>query len=167
MDKRWIGILLILIAGLVCMYYIVDNSTTVGNAISVINDVTIPVPQEMKISVSNRNDVTFLNENTNESIYINCVDKNPEKAFDKYITSFENSNNVKMTNRSNSTVQIIDYKNVDSGQNTSFVLFKKVDHAFIMKMNKYSDLEKQDKDMNYIIDNLVHDYKQNKGQFSN
>ena len=87
MDKRWIGILLILIAGLVCMYYIVDNSTTVGNAISVINDVTIPVPQEMKISVSNRNDVTFLNENTNESIYINCVDKNPEKAFDKYIFS--------------------------------------------------------------------------------
>ena len=159
MDKRWIGILLILIAGLVCMYYIVDNSTTVGNAISVINDVTIPVPQEMKISVSNRNDVTFLNENTNESIYINCVDKNPEKAFDKYITSFENSNN--------STVQIIDYKNVDSGQNTSFVLFKKVDHTFIMKMNKYSDLEKQDKDMNYIIDNLVHDYKQNKGQFTN
>ena len=167
MDKRWIGIILILLAGLACMYYIVDSSTTVGNAISVINDVSISVPPGMKISVDNRNDVTFLNENTNESIFIECVDKKPEKAFDKYITSFENSNNVEMTNRSNSTIQLIDFKNVDTGQNTSFALFKKVNHSFIMKMNKYSDLKHQDKEMNYVIDNLVNDFKQNKGQFNN
>ena len=34
MDKRWIGIIIILIIGLGCMYLIVDNSTSVGNAVS-------------------------------------------------------------------------------------------------------------------------------------
>ena len=44
MDKRWIGIIIILIIGLGCMYIIVDNSNSVGNAVTVISDVTITLP---------------------------------------------------------------------------------------------------------------------------
>ena len=163
MDKRWIGILLILIAGMSCMYVIVDNSNSVGNAITVISDVSIVVPPGLKINGDNANDVTLLNKETNESIFIQCIDKNPKKEFNNEIKAFQNANNVEMTNRSNSTLQIIDFKNIDTGQNTSFILFKKAKHSFIMKMDNYHDMAKQDKEMTFVIDNLKPDYKQNKG----
>lgn len=163
MDKRWIGILLILIAGLSCMYVIVDNSNSVGNAITVISDVSIVVPPGLKINDGNSNDVTLLNKQTNESIYIECIDKNPKKEFHNEITEFKNKNNVKMTNSSNSTLERVDFVNIDTGQNTSFILFKKAKHTFIMKMDKYHDMKQQDKEMMFVIDNLKPDYKQNKG----
>ena len=163
MDKRWIGILLILIAGLSCMYVIVDNSNSVGNAITVIKDVSIVVPPGLRINGDTSTDVTLLNKDTNESIYIRCIEGNPVKEFAKEIKSFENKNNVEMNNRSNSTAEIIDFENIDTGQNTTFVLFEKANHPFIMKMDNYNSKEKQDKEMMFVIDNLKPDYKQNKG----
>lgn len=164
MDRRWIGIIIIMLIGMGCMYFIVDSSNTVGNAITVVKDVSIVVPPGFKISDSHSTDALLSSESNNESISISCIvdDKNPEKEFTKAITSLQNKNNVELKNLSNKTIKHVNCKDVDSGKNTSFILFEKEGHPFIMKMENYESSAQQDKDMMFIIDNIQHDFKQNK-----
>ena len=61
MDRRWIGILIILIVGLSAMYLIVDNSNTVGNAISVIGDVSVTLPPGYKTGATHATDFSMYN----------------------------------------------------------------------------------------------------------
>lgn len=162
MDRRWIGILIIMLIGMGCMYFIVDNSNTVGNAITVVNDVSIVLPTGFKISDTHSNEALLSSESNNESIFIECiVDKNPEKEFTKKITSFQNKNNVELKNLSNKTIKHINFKDVDSEKSTSFILFENLGHPFIMKMENYESADKQDNDMTFIIGNMKHDFKQN------
>ncbi len=74
MDKRWIGILIVLIAGLGCMYLIVSNSNSVGSAVSVINDVTITLPPGYITSEDTSHMCVLHNKQTNETIRIRCLD---------------------------------------------------------------------------------------------
>lgn len=162
MDKRWIGILIILIAGLGCMYLIADNSNSVGNAITVVKDVSIGVPLSYKIDDTTSDVAKLVNPSTKERIEIRCVDKNPQKAFTKSINSFQDKYNVELKNLSDKTIEHIELKDVDSGNITSFVLFEKENHSFIMKLSGYKDSAQLEKDMTYIIENMQHDFKQNK-----
>ena len=105
MDKRWIGILIIFIIGMVCMYYIVEDSPSVGNAMTVINDVSVSMPLGYNILHKTEDSVTLLSKN-NESIFVNCTSGNPDKLLKKEITSFQNNNNVKVKNNlSNDTLK--------------------------------------------------------------
>ena len=45
MDKRWILIIIIAIIGLSSMYLIVDESMTVGSAITTFSKTTITIPE--------------------------------------------------------------------------------------------------------------------------
>lgn len=49
MDKRWLIIIIIFIIGLGSMYYIVDNSNTVGSAITTFSKTTITIPEGFSV----------------------------------------------------------------------------------------------------------------------
>lgn len=162
MDKRWIGILIIFIVGMVCMYYIVEDSPSVGNAMTVINDVSVSMPLGYNILDSSADTVTLLSKN-NESIFVNCTSGNPDKLFKKEITSFQDSNNVELKNDlSNETLKYAQFEDLTSGKNTSFACFEKEGHTFLMKMENFNDMNQEKKDMMFVIDNIIHDFKQNK-----
>ena len=162
MDKRWIGILIIFIVGIVCMYYIVEDSPSVGNAMTVINDVSVSMPLGYNILHSTADSVTLLSKN-NESIFLNCTNGTPDKLFKKEITSFQNNNNVKVKNNlTNDTLKYVQFEDLNSGNNTSFACFKKEGHTFLMKIEGFTDMNKEKKDVMFVIDNIIHDFKQNK-----
>ncbi len=164
MDKRWIGILIILIAGLSCMYFIVTNSNSVGTAITVVNDVTIPAPDGFKIDDDNSFNKRLTNTQTNETIFIKCVekDKNGTKEFTKILNSFQNNKDVTVKNESNATFEIIEFEDLNTGKNTTFVYFEKLNHSFILKMENFKENQRRDGCLNFMYNNMVHDYKQNK-----
>ena len=87
MDKRWIGIIIILIAGLGCMYLIVDNSTSVGNAVNVINDVTITLPPGYINTEDGSNYCVLFKKETNETMRIKCL-KDAKGYIEEYNNSF-------------------------------------------------------------------------------
>ena len=70
MDKRWILIIIIAIIGLSSMYLIVDNSMTVGSAITTFSKTTITIPEGFSVEDTNNNLVTLYNKNNDERIEI-------------------------------------------------------------------------------------------------
>ena len=75
MDKRWIGIIIVLLAGLGCMYLVVSNSTSVGNAVSVISDVAVTLPPGYITTDDGSRYYVFHNKKTNEVIRIKCLEE--------------------------------------------------------------------------------------------
>ena len=144
------------------MYLVVNDSNTVGNAVTVVKDISISVPPGFKIDSTTDNTANLLNEKSSECINIKCVDKNPYKSFAKSVSSFESKNNAKPENLSNKSVEHVQFKDTGSGQFTSFLLFEKENHFLTVKLSNYTDASQLEKDMNYLIDNMVHDFKQNK-----
>ena len=88
MDKRWILILIILIAGCACMYHIVDSSNSVGDAITVVNKTVITLPSGFTIGDDDKSSVTLVNENNNETIFIEDLGKS-----DTSLDNFKNDLN--------------------------------------------------------------------------
>ena len=143
------------------MYIIADNSHTVGNAITVISDVTIPVPIDFRIEKSIGEEAILLNEKNNESITILCLElnDNSKKEFKNMADSLKE---VKTKTKKNNTFEVIEFEDSDTGKSGSLVYFEKEKHSFIMKLENYEDNAEKEKDMMYIIDNLIHDFKKNK-----
>lgn len=161
MDKKWIGIIIILIIGLSAMYYIVTTSNTVGNAVTVIDDVTITLPPGYKILGTHTEDTTLLNEGNNNTIYLKCVGngdicKDTIKKEVKYIKKSADMEVVKTTD--NSVVS----QNVTSGENVTVMCFEKWDRTIFMKLSKFNNQQELEKDSQFIIDNIKPDYKQNR-----
>ena len=65
MDKRWLGIIIIFIAGIVCMYLIVDSSPTVGKAVTVVDEMTITLPSGFNILKETDKSVHLLDHQNN------------------------------------------------------------------------------------------------------
>ena len=75
MDKRWIMILIFLIVGCCCLFYVVETSSTVGDAITVVNKTVVTLPNDFSIESKETDYGTIINENTNEKIYIKDLGK--------------------------------------------------------------------------------------------
>ena len=75
MDKRWILILIILIVGGYCTYNIVDSSTTVGDAITVVNKSVITIPKDFSIADTDKNSVDLIDNKDNKKIHIEDIGK--------------------------------------------------------------------------------------------
>ncbi|WP_458454244.1 hypothetical protein [Methanobrevibacter sp.] len=162
MDKKWIGIIIILIAGLCAMSYIVINSNTVGNALTVIDDVSVTLPPGYKILKTHTNDATLVTEDTsnNNTIFIKCMahKDTTSDVFKKQLKSIKNNGEFEIEKDSDNTIQ---YKNVTSGQSTTVKIFEKENRTLYMKLSGFTDQKVLEKDSNFIIDNLKHDFKQN------
>lgn len=165
MDKRWIGIILILIAGLSCMFVIVINSSSVGSAVSVIEDVTVTLPPGYITADDGQHFCQMVDQKTGESIRIKCIEgKSSHVAeYNKQIKTYnEQPEMVIVRNFTNDTVSIIDYKNTTSEDKDtrSFMYFDKCGHTFSMKMKGFADDKSRNEDFDYVVSHLKYDFKQ-------
>ena len=162
MDKRWILILIILIVGCACLYYIVDSSTTVGDAITVVNKSVITLPSDFSIGSDDKSSVTLINKNTNETIFIEDLGKSDSafNHFEEDLNSLDILNNSTL-NINNITTYKIDMQNLTTKSNTSLVYVYSSNHTFAIKFNGYKDQNELNQDLNFIVSTISPDFKQN------
>lgn len=169
MDKRWIGILIILIIGGCCMYYVVDNSTTVGTAISVVNKTIVTLPDGFSIEDKDKDDVNFIDWDTNEKISINDLGKGDisSSSFESRLKELKKNGEFEIignstTNIGNITLYKLDYINSTSEDalNISESFVFTCNHTFLIKTKGYSDEAKLNKDLAFLVNTMIPDYKQ-------
>ena len=168
MDKRWIGILIILIIGLGCMYFIVTHSISVGSAVSVINDVTITLPDGYITSEDGAHFCVLFNKKTNETIRIKCLDDgtNYTSEYDNRLNGLKKEEDIIITkNFTNKTLAMIEYENQSSTdkKDITLVYFDKCNHTFSMQLEHFTDENSKESVINFIISTLKYDFKQNAG----
>lgn len=167
MDKRWIGIIIILIAGLGCMYLIVSNSPSVGNAVTVISDVTISIPDGFSTTESKEDYCVIFNQQTNETVRIKCLQKggNYIDQYNSQLKTLKKYDDIIIAkNFTNKTLSMIEYENQSSNdkKDIKLVFFDKCNHTFSMKMEHFSDDNSKENVIKFIIENIIFDFKQNK-----
>ena len=169
MDKRWIGILIILIVGCICMYHIVDTSTTVGNSITVVNKTVVALPNELSIDDSGSNSAKLVNKDTREKVYIEDMGKADiaSDSFNKKLKEVEHDSNIQINNNStvkikNVTVYRVDCENftTENATNISICYAYTCYHTFLIQFKNYSDNIRLDKNLDYLITNMKPDFKQ-------
>lgn len=161
MDKRWILILIIVLAGIGCMYFVVSSSPTVGKAVTVADEMTITLPTGFNLLKNDDKDVILIDhQNHTAHIRIIGLGDTTTKEFDAKLDSLKKDSEIEIQKTDkNDTGKIIFYKNVTSGNEYSLTYFIKENRTISMKMDIYDNWEK---DWNFIIDTLVHNFKQNK-----
>ncbi len=163
MDKRWILILIILIVGCACLYYIVDSSNTVGDAITVVNKSVITLPSDFTIDSDSKSSVTLINENSDETIVIKDLGKS-DSAFDCFkedLNSLDNILNNSTLNINNITAYEIDFQNLTTKSNTTLVYVYSSNHTFNIQFDGYEDQNELNQDLNFIVSTISPDFKQN------
>jgi len=169
MDKRWIGILLILIVGCCSMYFIVESSTTIGNAITVVNKTVVSVPNGFSIDDTGNDFAKLVNDNTGEKISFEDLGKKDiaSDTFNEKLNELKGSSQVNVLENStinikNMTVYRIDYQNLttENTTNISICYVYTCYHTFAIQFKNYKDTSSLDKDMNYSISNMKADFKQ-------
>ena len=70
MDRRWIAILIILIIGIGCGYFIAQHSSTIGHAIADVSKSTVSIPYGFSAGLADEKSLVIENKNTKEKMYI-------------------------------------------------------------------------------------------------
>lgn len=166
MDRRWIAIILILLAGVGCMYLIASNSTTVGSAISVISDVTVTTPPDYITTENLEQSCVLYNKETNETIRMKCLNDGSShaKEYEKQLKSLKKQDDIIINkNFTNKTLSMIEYENQSSTNKKyiSLVFFDKCKHTFSLQMEHFTDDNRKENVINYIINHIDYDFKQN------
>ena len=165
MDKRWIGIIIILLVGLSAMFLIVESSNTVGHALAVVGDLSVTIPNGFKVGETSANDASMANSEGG-TIFLKYISKgkNSLRYFEGNLTDLKNNSNITVLDySSNGTIHTIKYVNPNSkyeNHNETLVFFEKEGRTLSMKLVKYTHFEHQDEDINFIINNIKIDYKQ-------
>ena len=165
MDKRWIGIVIILIAGIGCMYLIATEMTGVGNAVSVVEDVSITIPTEYINSEDGASFCVLFNKKTNETVRIRCLDDGSSytNEYNKQLKTLNGQDNIIINNKfKNKNLSMIEYENKSSKDRRyiSLVYFDKCNHTFSMKMEHFTNDTRKENTINFIIENMKIDFKQ-------
>ncbi|MGN0176896.1 MAG: hypothetical protein ACI389_03580 [Methanobrevibacter sp.] len=169
MDKKWILILIFLIVGCCCLFYVVETSPTVGNAITVVNKTIVSLPDEFSIENKENAYSTLINKNTNEKIIIKDLGKK-DSALDNFKEKSINlSKNPDIIHVNNSTLNInnittykIDYQNITKENNSdlSNVYIFTCNHTFLIKLENYNNSTKLNNNLDYVITHMTPDFKQ-------
>lgn len=166
MDKRWILIIIIAIIGLSSMYLIVDESMTVGSAITTFSKTTITIPEGFSVEDTSNNILTLYNKNNNEKIEIYDFGKgNTIKEMQTNITS-EILEEEGLNNVTNRTINLEDTEIsqtiLKNGSNSKVVIsyFYKYNHTYSIIMTGYNKVNTTTQDLDWILCTLRPDYKQ-------
>ena len=166
MDKRWILIIIIAIIGLSSMYLIVDESMTVGSAITTFSKTTITIPEGFSVEDTSNNLLTLYNKNNNEKIEIYDFGKgNTIKEMQTNITS-EILEEEGLNNVTNRTINLEDTEIsqtiLKNGSNSKVVIsyFYKYNHTYSIIMTGYNKVNTTTQDLDWILCTLRPDYKQ-------
>ena len=169
MDKRWIMILIFLIVGCCCLFYVVETSSTVGDAITVVNKTVVTLPNDFSIESKETDYGTIINENTNEKIYIKDLGKEDSSmnAFKTALQDLSKKSDIKVIKNStlnidNITAYKIDYKNItkETNQNISNAYIFTCNHTFLIKLQNYDDDTELNENLEYVVAHMTPDFKQ-------
>ncbi len=169
MDKRWIMILIFLIVGCCCLFYVVETSSTVGDAITVVNKTVVTLPNDFSIESKGTDYGTIINENTNEKIYIKDLGKEDSSmnAFKTALQDLSKKSDIKVIKNStlnidNITAYKIDYKNItkETNQNISNAYVFTCNHTFLIKLQNYDDDTELNENLEYVVAHMTPDFKQ-------
>ncbi|WP_458455326.1 hypothetical protein [Methanobrevibacter sp.] len=150
------------------MYYIASTSTTVGTAIADINKTTISMPEGFSKGSSDDGSLELINKNNDENIYLKDLGKldSSKDAFDKKIKSLKTAGDVTINgNKTNvfnnvSTYTVYYTNSSDSdAYNRSMSYVYCAGHTFYIKMAGYTDIDKLNSDLEYIVSTMQPDYK--------
>ena len=142
------------------MYLIVDSSTTVGKAITVVNEMTVTIPDGFDIASKTDETVNLINNN-NETINITiiCMGNQTMNEFNSAVNSIEQSDDLELKNKEKTEKgNIVYYKNITSNKEYSKTYFVKENRTIELNMDKYKNWEN---DQKFIIDTVTHNFKQN------
>lgn len=166
MDKRWIYIFIIFILGIVCLFFIVQTSTTVGTANVNLDKFTLTLPSEYNIEDNNGKYLEIYNKDTKAKIAIKDLGKKSNFAKDMQekasaLEAHENVTVVKNTTITvkNMTVPSIYYEKVQGNVNR-VTYFTKYDHSFSIECYNFHDNSSMEKHTLFLMENLRPDYKQ-------
>ena len=171
MDKRWIFIIAVLIIGLGSMYLIVDNSTSVGNAIASVDQVIVTIPPGFTNFQTHEDSVNVENKYTQEKLYFKSIAKGDHalEKFNKTLADWESDENVIITNEStmkinNVTAYVIYYQNTSSGEPIDYMraYFYDYDTTFLVIMWNFENVERGNSNLKFIVENIYPDYKKPK-----
>lgn len=170
MDKRWLGIVIILIVGCCCMYFVATSSDSVGLSITKVNKTIITLPSDFSIEDTEKGSAKIINWNTHQSIYIKDLGKQ-DNAFDKFqekLNELKSDRNIQINNNttmniSGKTTYVIDMTNSTSGNpdNLTIAYVYTCNHTFVLKLKNYKDnKDKLNHDLDFVVKNMKIDYKQ-------
>lgn len=158
-------IIAILIVGVSCMYFIVDNSTTVGNAITTFSKSSVTLPFGFSVGETNTESAKLYNKQNNETINIHDKGKgnHVKEATDNITETYENNPNYyNLTYETKNVSGVKAYQlNMEiNNTKSSCSAFYKYNHTYIVEMNGFNDINKINKNLEFIINTLQPDYKQ-------
>ncbi len=169
MDKRWIMIIIFLIVGCCCLFYVVETSSTVGNAITVVNKTVVTLPNDFSIESKETAYGSLVNKNTNEKIIIKDYGKENSSLMKFKNTLQDLRKNSDIDNIKNSTLNInnltvykIDYQNITKENNSdlSRAYVFTCNHTFLIKLEEYTNSTKLNNDLEYVVAHMAPDFKQ-------
>lgn len=168
MDKRWILIIIILIAAISCGYLIISSSNTVGNAIVDVNSSTVTLPPGFSITGSEISNVELTKKPTSEKIFIKDLGKNSNAKllFDKKLDSFSKNEDIEIFNNGTNSTDEFEYYTIyyqeyskSDLDNQSVTYLNKSGHIYLLKFSGYTDMNQMDENLDTIIHTLNLDYK--------
>lgn len=163
MDKRWYGIILILIGGIFCMFVIAESSTNIGHAVMIIGDTSVTLPNDFKIISNDGTTLILQNRENNESILVKFLSEgnNAQKEYDNHLKA--KNKGLEITNHiANDTAKTVYYKNTTSNREYSMSYVDAYDRTILIKMENYDNLDKRNSDLVFIVNGLQPDYKQSR-----
>ena len=162
MDKRWLGIIIILILGIGAMYMIVESSTTVGKAVAVVSEMTVTIPDGFTTLKDTDKHTVYLVNDEKETINVTVkgLGDTTSKEYKSALKSLEENDDIEVQDKKeNDTIKIIYYKNLTSDKEYTQTYFVKDNRTIELKMTKYENWEE---DWSFIIETIQHNFKQNK-----
>ena len=165
MDKRWIAIIAILIIGLGCMSYIVITSTTVGHAVTIVDDLSITLPHGFKIAHSETGQTTLIDDRNQETIFIKHI-REGNKSLKEYLKEMkvlkENENVEILKNTSNKTIHTIYYKDLNKDKDYTLYYIDTQNCTILIKMENFKNHADEEKRLDYMLETIEPDYKQSR-----
>lgn len=165
MDKRWALIIIILVVGVGSMYYIVDNSNTVGSAIATFSKTTITIPDGFAVSGSESYSVELYNKKNTEKIEILDFEKRRDikNILGNMSAAFQEQDDYdNITNKTVKINKVTVYQSMLKSDNDTLIIscFYKDHRAYCILMNGYESMKKVNEDLDFIIETMHPDYKQ-------
>ena len=165
MDKRVVMIIAILIVGIGCMYFIVDNSNTIGNAITTFSKTSVTLPSGFSVSETNSESAELYNKQSNETIDIHDKGKgNHTEDIFKNVTETYNNNpeysNLTEETKNVSNIEVFQLNMVKNNTTSSCSVFYHYNHTYLVEMSGFDNINEVNKNLEFIITTLQPDYKQ-------
>ena len=156
--------IIIIIVALGCGYLIVNSSTTVGKAVTVVDRCVFTLPDGYSLEDSKTGNITIEHDGTSEKINVKEFNKNTtvKKLIARFERNFNDTYEIigNNTTKSPNGIEIFTVYYKNSTDNLSSSFFYTTKHSFNVNTVGYNDLNALNKDLYYIADTLRPDYKQ-------